>query len=140
MLVNIACNRRRNQLQEVLALRGRIILVAPSAAVAIRFESVAAWNHAKIVQTRGIEDSFTPLSEWRRIWNIGEYAVLSCDQYRYVDGPQIPATDIVWIGETGHPYNTPHIWLRFCQAMSRADRIEEGARPVRPWLIDEGAL
>lgn len=133
--------RAAKSFTEVLSLRGRIVLFSPSAAIAVRFETVAEWNHARIVHTRGIEDSYVPLSEWQRVWNSGEYAVLSCDQHRYINGVRIQATDIVWVGETGHHLHTPHIWSRFSRAMSWAERHDEpDAHPVRLWLVDEGAL
>lgn len=126
---------------EVLAFRGRILLFSPNAAVALVFEQHAERLHAQVVCTRGVEDASIPLSRWHRIHASREFGLLSCDQARYTHGVPIPATDIVWIGETGHPDHWPGTWIKFCQAMSRANQYEhqEGIL-VRRWTLHEEAL
>lgn len=126
---------------EILALRGRILLFSPNADVSLRFEQHAERQHAQVICTRGTEDPSVPLRRWHLIHNTREFGMLSCDQHRYVYRIPIPATDIVWIGETGHPDHWPGVWLRFCAAMSRANEYEQsGGLFVRRWTLHEEAL
>jgi hypothetical protein len=117
---------------DVLALRGRIVLFTANAAVGLRFERQAEWNHAQVVTTRSWADAYGPLGMWQRIHAARDYGVLSCDQVRYVKGFALPCTDLVWVG----PTEPDHVKVRFEQAMSRA----EDNPNIRCWVIQEDAL
>lgn len=127
--------RAAQSFNEILALRGRIALFTPSAAVALPFEQAAARVFAQIVSTRGVPDKYGPLSAWTRLHASREFALFSLDQSTWVHGVRFPATDLVWVGEMGHPKNAPHIWIRFSNAMHRVPPELE----PRQWAIAENA-
>ena len=121
---------------EVLKARGRIVIFTPSAIVGLRFEQHAERNNAQVVCTRGWADKFGPISAWNRIHASREFGVLSCDQQRYMNATTLYGTDFVWVGETGHPRNLPHLWSAFSNSMSRGDPLN----PPNLWLLSENAL
>lgn len=127
--------------EEILALRGRILLFTPTASIALPFEQAAIRRSAELVCTRGVVDATVPLSAWTRLQREQAFSVLSCDQVRYIHSVHIPATDIVWVGETGHPNHWPELWTRFCQAMSRANAFELAeSQLVRQWICHQDAI
>lgn len=121
---------------DILALRGRIAVFTPTAALGLKCEEAAARQYAQVIVTRGIVDKYTPMVAWKRIHASREFGLLSLDQHGWVSGRNFPATDLVWVGEMGHPKDAPHIWIRFSQAMNRAT-LECNARL---WTIAEGAV
>jgi hypothetical protein len=113
------------------------VLFTPTAAVALPFEQHAERSYAKVIHTRGWADAFGPVSEWHRIHQCREHGVFSCDQVRFTTGVILPATDLVWVGETGNLLHLPHIHQRFINAMNRPFDPEN---PPRQWLLAEGAV
>lgn len=108
--------RKDKSFTEILAYRGRIVIFTPSAAVGVKFEQCAERNHAQVVVTRGYPDSYMPLANWQRMHATRTYAVLSCDKMRYVKR-DLPATDLVWVGDNGHPEHSPVLRRAFDAAM-----------------------
>lgn len=129
--------RSATSFRSILALRGRIVLFTATAPVGLIFEQVAERDHAKVIHSRGWADSYGPVGEWHKLHHSREYGVFSADQQRYVGDIPLPATDLVWVGETGNPHTEPHLWQRFSQAMSKDISALE---PPRLWLISEDAL
>lgn len=123
---------------EILALRGRIVLFTASAAVALPLEQVAERQYFQIVTVRGWADIYGPISQWRRLHDSREHGLISCDIRSFGPGVRLPATDVVWVGETGDVLHVPHLWQLFTQAMARSDTIDETIA-VRKWLLSEGA-
>lgn len=125
---------------EILAKRGRIVIFTANAQVGLRFEQVAERNHARVIHTRGWADPYGPLGEWGRIHNSRDYGVLSCNQTTYAGGFKIPATDLVWVGETGNPSSNASLWARCCDAMDSAQHLEQIGSRVNKWLLGENDL
>lgn len=121
---------------DILALRGRIVIFTPNAAIGLKFEQHAERHHAQVVCTRGHADPYIPLGQWSRIHAAREYGVLSCDQRRWVTGVRMPATDLVWVGPMGDPFVETNLWACFSQAMGRVEFGEE----CRRWTIAGDAL
>lgn len=127
--------RSAKSFSEVLGLGGRIVLFTASAGVALRFEQHCDRHHVRVICTRGLADHYVAMSEWHRIHATREHALLSCDQ-RHYPRAAMPATDLIWIGETGDLQHVPHVWRSFLLAMSCSISYE----PVRKWLLDEDSL
>lgn len=118
--------------RDVLALRGRIVIFTPNAVVGLRFEQAAERAHAQVVCTRGWADPYGPLGLWNRIHNSRDYAVLSCDQKRYVEGlTRMPGTDFVWVGPTGDPDVEVWLYSRCQKALHLGDEF------ARAWVLGE---
>ena len=122
---------------DVLALRGRVVLFTAAETTASRFEQLAERHHARVIHTRSWADPFGPLASWRQIHEARDYGVLSCDQYSYVNGYELPCTDLVWVGYTGDPVKAPDLWHRFSHAMSRGI---DSDTPPRLWLLPEDGV
>lgn len=130
--------RAAQSFKEILDLRGRIAVFAPSAQISLLCEQAVERLHGHVVITRGHVDKYGPMSRWRQVHACREFGLLSIDQRSsWVTGLQFPATDLVWIGEMGHPKDSPALWLRFSHAMSRAATCDE---PARLWALSEGAV
>ncbi len=127
---------KAGRFSDILALRGRIVLFSPSVALSLQFEQFAERSHAQVICTRGCPDPYIPLRAWHIIHATREYGLLSCDQ-RIYPGKAIPATDVVWIGDTGDAMHTPHLWRAFEAAMSCAAAGDANGNAVRKWLLDE---
>lgn len=126
--------------KEILAHRGRVVVFTPNAAVGLTFEQYAERAHAQVICTRGWADPYGPIGLWHRACAAREYAVLSCDQHRYVTGFRIPATDLVWVGNTGSLHVDSHIFQRYSQAMNRSYDLADTGLELRRWAIGEGDL
>lgn len=123
-------------LREILAHRGRIVVFTPSATLGLKVEQVAERNHAIVICARGQADPYIPVSAWHRVCNARDYGVFSCDQVAWVTGVRLPATDLVWVGETGLERGPDHLAVRYRQAMNRA----AGSLDIRTWAIREEDL
>ena len=121
--------------KDILDLRGRIVIFTASASVGLKFEQMAERHHAQVVTIRGWADKSAPLYAWRRLHDTREFGLLSLTQAN-VAGFRVHATDLVWVGDMGHPRDTPHTWLSFSQAMGRAHPEDD----ARLWTLNEDAL
>lgn len=128
--------RAARSFTDILAQRGRIVIFTPSASVGLKFEQLAERQHATVITTRGWADRFGPLSTWQRLHDARDFGVLSLCQTRYVTGVKVHCTDLVWVGDMGHPRDMPHLWITFSQCMSRAHETDE----ARLWTLAEDAL
>lgn len=129
--MTITTNKR---FRDVLALRGRIVIFTPNALVGLKFEQAAERAHAQVVHTRGWADAYGPLGLWNRIHNSRDYAVLSCDQQRYVEGYKVHGTDYVWVGPTGDPDVEVFLHTRCQKALHLGDEF------ARAWVLGEDDL
>lgn len=127
----ITTNKR---FRDVLALRGRIVIFTPNTVVGLKFEQAAERAHAQVIHTRGWADAYGPLGMWHRIHAARDYAVLSCDQHRYVTGFRIPCTDLVWVGPGGDEHVELWLYTRRMQALHRGDEF------TRQWMLGEDDL
>ena len=123
-----------NTFKNILALRGRIVIFTPNSVVGLKFEQAAERAHAQIIHTRGWADAYGPLGLWNRIHAARDYALLSCDQHRYVEGYKVHGTDYVWIGPAGDPNVEVFLYARCQKAMHLGDEF------ARHWLIGEDDL
>lgn len=123
--------------KEVLDHRGRILLFTANAIVGLRFEQMAERHGIPVIHTRGWADPYGPIALWTRINASRDQGMLSCDQHRYIVDVkrEIPATDIVWVGDLGHPIHDAMRWLRFSAAMGKAGKSPD----VRLWTCGEDA-
>ena len=129
--------RAAQSFNEILELRGRIALFTPSATIALPFEQAVERHFGQVVISRGSPDKYGPLSAWARVHASREFGLFSLDQAMWASGVRFPATDLVWVGEMGHPKDSPHLWIRFSHAMHRVSlELESG---VRRWTISEKA-
>ena len=129
--MTIITNKR---FRDVLALRGRIVIFTANALVGLKFEQAAERAHAQVVCTRGWMDALGPLVTWSRLHASREYALLSCDQMRYITGLRIPCTDLVWVGPGGDPNRDSWLYARRMNALHRGDEF------TRQWMLGEDDL
>lgn len=118
--------------REILALRGRIVLLTRTAEIALPFEDLAERRFADVVSTRGWADPYGPLLAWGRIHSAREHGLLSCDQVRYVTKVyRIPCTDVVWVGSRGDALLEVGLHLRHQASRNFGDEL------TRHWWIKE---
>lgn len=123
---------------EILALKGRIVIFTGTAEIGLKFEQAAERSGATVICTRGWADKVAPLAPWMRLHSCREHGVLSCNQQTYITGFKLPATDLVWVGDTGRVGDMT--WARMQQAFNRAAHIEEAGEIVRKWVCSPNAI
>jgi hypothetical protein len=128
-----------SKFKDILARRGQVIIFTGPAKVGLSFEQSAERQHANVVCTRGWADIYGPLHSWTRIVQNNEYGVLSCDQFTYLRGVQLKATDYVWVGNC---FENPEQHARYLRAANMANdhRDPYAQRPVLFWTIGEEDL